>query len=65
MYKSDFTHFNEQSFLRVAQAINWDLETLDNNVNSKFDKFNSDLMKIVDNLIPLKRLSKKTKLLKI
>jgi hypothetical protein len=34
---------------------------LDNNVNSMFDKFNSDLMKIVDNHIPLlKQLSRKT-----
>ena len=58
----DYTHFNEQSFLRDVQAINWNLETLDrpNNVNSMFDKFNSDLMKIVDNHIPLKQLSRKT-----
>ena len=61
MYKRDFTHFNEQSFLRDVQVINWNLETLDNNVNSMFDKFNSDLMKIVDNHIPLlKQLSRKT-----
>jgi hypothetical protein len=60
MYKRDYTHFNEQSFLRDVQAINWNLETLDNNVNSMFDKFNSDLVKIVDNHIPLKQLSRKT-----
>ena len=53
MYKRDYTHFNEQSFLRDVQAINRNLETLDNNVNSMFDKFNSDLVKIVDNHIPL------------
>jgi hypothetical protein len=60
MYKMDYTHFNEQSFLRDVQAINRNLETLDNNVNSMFDKFNSDLVKIVDNHIPLKQLSRKT-----
>ena len=43
-----------------TQALNWNLEFYNNNVNNIFDKFHSDLIKIVDDHIPLKQLSRKT-----
>ena len=55
----DFSHFNEQNFLQEMQSVNWNLESLDDNVNEMFDTFNSELMKIIDKHIPLKQLSRK------
>ena len=48
------------NFLQDIQALNWNLEFFDNNVNNMFSKFHSDLMKIVDDHITLKQLSRKT-----
>ena len=59
IFKRDFSLFNEQNFLQEMQSVNWNLESLDDNVNEMFDTFNSELMKIIDKHIPLKQLSRK------
>jgi hypothetical protein len=59
IFKRDFSLFNEQTFLQEMQSVNWNLESLDDNVNEMFDTFNSELMKIIDKHIPLKQLSRK------
>ena len=59
IFKRDFSLFNEQNFLQEMQSVNWNLESLDDNVNEMFDTFNSELMKIIDKHILLKQLSRK------
>ena len=57
MFERDFSNFN---FLQDIQAFNWNLEFFNNNVDNMFNKFNSNLMKIVDDHILLRQLSRKT-----
>ena len=45
--------------MQDTQTLNWNLEFYNNNVYSMFNNFYSDLMKIVDDHIPLKQLSRK------
>ena len=59
IFKRDFTHFNEQDFLQDIQSITWDLETFNSNVNNILDRFNFELMKIIDKHISLKQLNRK------
>ena len=60
IYKRDYSRLNEESLVAEVQSINWDaVFANDQNINSIFESFHKKITEVIDNHVPLRKLSKK------
>ena len=59
-YKRDYSRLNEESLVAKVQSINWDAVFVnDQNINSIFESFHKKITEVIDNHVPLRKLSTK------
>lgn len=60
IYKRDYSNFDESSFVKEIQNIDWqDIFYESSNVNDLFNKFHSKLTDVIDRHVPIKQLSRR------
>ena len=60
IYKRDYTNFNKSALVDEVTSINWDIVLPQtNDVNEIFDCFYSKVSEVIDNHVPLKKLTRK------
>ena len=59
-YKRDYARLSEESLVAEVQSINWDaVFANDQDINSIFESFHKKITEVIDNHVPLRKLSKK------
>ena len=59
LYTRDIKNFDKESFLLDVAAINWDEHTDENDANKSFNNLLTEINKLLDKYIPLKKMSNK------
>lgn len=59
IYEREYTNFNKSALLEKVSSINWDIGLQQNDdVNKIFDCFYSKISDVIDNHVPLKKLTR-------